>query len=225
MDNLAPQKEGLVMARFFVPRENIRRERGFVSGQELEHLRKVLRLRLGDRVTLFDDQGWEHEGIIRSFSAQAGEIEIFNSHQPMRESSLGTTLAQALGKGDTMDFIVEKATELGVQTIIPFVSSRTVPRLDGKKMELRRERWEKIALSATKQSGRTRMPEICDLLDFGDVVRRPWPCELKLLFWEAESLQSLTQIREEKNRLDSVLLVIGPEGGFSSEEASEAVRY
>jgi 16S rRNA (uracil1498-N3)-methyltransferase len=171
------------MVRFFVPRKNIRNGRAVVSGQELAHLRKVLRLRPGDRVTFFDDEGWEHEGVIRSYTASVGEIEIFNCYQPGRESSLEITLAQALSKGEKMDWVVEKATELGVRTVIPFLSSRSVPRLDGKKVELRRERWRKIALSATKQSGRTRMPEIYDLLDFGNLVRRPWPCELKLLFW------------------------------------------
>jgi 16S rRNA (uracil1498-N3)-methyltransferase len=213
------------MARFFVPRERIGNETGFVSGQELEHLRKVLRLRPGDRVTLFDDEGWEHEGIIRSYHARSGEIAILNSYQPGRESSLEITLAQAMSKGEKMDLVVEKATELGVRTIVPFLSSRSVPILDGKKIELRRERWRKIALSATKQSGRTRMPEIYDLLDFGELVCRPWPCELRLLFWENESPQGLARIREEKSRLGSVLLAVGPEGGFSSEEASEAVRH
>ena len=213
------------MARFFVPRENIRRERGFVSGQELEHLRKVLRLRLGDRVTIFDDEGWEYQGTIRSLTARAGEIEILESHKAERDSSIEIILAQALSKGEKMDWVVEKATELGVQTMIPFVSARTVPRLEAKKMELRRERWKKIALSATKQSGRARIPEICDLCDFGELVRRPWSCDLKLLFWEKESQQGLSQIREEKKRLESLLLIIGPEGGFSFEEASEAVAY
>lgn len=225
MGNAAPQKEGLNMPRFFVPKKNIRGKEGTVTGQELAHLRKVLRLRPGDRVTLFDDEGWEHEGIIRSYTASVGELEIIRSYQPERESSLAVTLAQALGKGDKMDLVVEKATELGVRAIIPFLSSHTVPRLDNKKIERRQERWRKIALSAAKQSGRTRIPEVLDVSDFDDLVRRPWPCELKLLFWERESLQSLTQIREEKVHLDSLLLAIGPEGGFSPDEASEAMRH
>ena len=213
------------MPRFFVPKKNIQDKKGTVTGQELEHLRKVLRLRPGERVTLFDDEGWEHTGIIQSYTASAGEIEILKSYQPGRESLLDITLAQALGKGEKMDLVVEKATELGVRTILPFLSSHTVPRLDSKKIERRHARWKRIALGAAKQSGRTRIPEILDLCDFGDLVRRPWPCELKLLFWEKESLQGLAQIREERVRLNSLLLVIGPEGGFSPDEASEAMRH
>ena len=124
-----------------------------------------------------------------------------------------------------MDLVVEKATELGVRTILPFFSSRTVPKLDRAKMERRQSRWKKIALSATKQSGRTKIPEILAVSDFADLVRKPWQCEQKLLFWEGESQQSLTQVREEKNRLGSLLLVIGPEGGFHPQEVSEAIRH
>lgn len=213
------------MPRFFVPRKNIQGKKGTVTGPELEHMRKVLRLRSGDRITLFDDAGWEHEGIIRSYSDRAGEIEILKSYQPQRESSLEITLAQALGKGEKMDWVVEKATELGVRTIVPFLSSHTVPRLEGKRIGSRQARWQRIALSAAKQSGRTRIPEILAVSDFADLVRRPWACGLKLLFWEKESLKSLTQIREERAQLDSLLLVIGPEGGFSPDEASEAMRH
>ncbi|MFQ5903367.1 MAG: 16S rRNA (uracil(1498)-N(3))-methyltransferase [Candidatus Binatia bacterium] len=225
MGDAAPQKEGLNMHRFFVPRKDIQDKKGTVTGGELEHLRRVLRLRPGERVTLFDDEGWEHAGIVRSYTASVGEIEILESYQPKRESSLDITLAQALGKGEKMDLVVEKATELGVRTIVPFLSSHTVPRLDSKKIEGRHARWKKIALSAAKQSGRTRIPEILDLSDFGGLVHRPWPCELKLLFWEKESLQGLDQIRGEKVHLGSLLLVIGPEGGFSQDEASEAMRH
>src|SRR3972149_4584229 len=111
------------MARFFVPRKELQDKKGSVSGPELDHMRRVLRLRPGDRVTLFDDEGWEHEGIIQSYAAGVGEIGIVKSYQPERESSLDVTLAQALGKGGKMDWVVEKATELGVRTIVPFLSS------------------------------------------------------------------------------------------------------
>ncbi|MFQ5684181.1 MAG: 16S rRNA (uracil(1498)-N(3))-methyltransferase [Candidatus Binatia bacterium] len=213
------------MPRFFVPKKDIQDEKGTVTGQELEHLRKVLRLRPGDRITLFDDEGWEHEGIIQSYTGRAGKVEIFKSYQPERESSVNITLAQALGKGEKMDLVVEKATELGVRRIVPFSSQYTVPKLNGKKLERRYNRWKKIALSAAKQSGRTQIPEILNLSRFEDLLRRPWPCELKVLFWEQESRQSLTQLHMEKLHLGSLLLAIGPEGGFSRAEVFEARHH
>ncbi len=213
------------MPRFFLPRKSIHDTKGVVTGPELEHLRRVLRLRPGDRVTLFDDEGWEHDGFIRSFTHGSAEIEIAKSCRPKRESPLNMYLAQALGKGDKMDFIVEKATELGVRSIIPFLSAYTVPRPDSDKAERRLARWKKIALSAAKQCGRTQIPEILGLTDLSDLVRKPWPRGLKLLFWERESLIGLNQIRNEIDRLDFLLLTIGPEGGFSADEASEAARH
>ena len=225
MGDAASPTEGLSMTRFYVPKCNIQDKKGTVTGEELKHLRTVLRLRPGARVTLFDDEGWEHAGVVQSLTASSGEIEIVESYRPNRESLLDITLAQALGKGEKMDLVVEKATELGVRAIVPFLSSHTVPRLDSRKIEKRLTRWKKIALSAAKQSGRTRIPEILDLSDFGSLVERAWPCELKLLFWEKEPLQSLSQIQREYAHLDSLLLVVGPEGGFSSDEASKAKSH
>lgn len=210
------------MPRIFVSKKNIHNDKGAIGGQGLNHLRKVLRLRPGDHVTLFDGEGWEHEGIIQSYTAHTGEIKILKSCQPGRESSLHVTLAQAVGKGDKMDWLVEKATELGVGAVVPFLSDRTVPKLDRAKVEKRRARWQKIALSAAEQCGRTRIPEIFELRDFEQIVQDPWPGKLKILFWEQERFQNLSQVREEEPPPDSLLLLIGPEGGFSAEEASEA---
>ena len=133
------------MARFFLPRKNLRDNRGLVDGQELAHLRKVLRLGPGDRITVFDDGGWEHEAVIRQLSAERGEIEILRSYQAGRESPLRMILAVGLTKGEKIDWVVEKATELGAHEIVPFTSTFAVPRLDEKKIAARSARWEKIA--------------------------------------------------------------------------------
>lgn len=212
------------MARFFLPRKKIHGPRGFLDGQELEHMRRVLRLSPGDRVTLFDDEGKEYEAIVRSYAPDLGEVEILRSYEPNRESSLEITLAQALGKGDKMDWIVEKSTELGVKLIVPFLSSRTVPRPDSGGIERRRERWKRIALGAAKQSGRTQITEIGELMDFPALVQRPCTCDLKLLFWERENAEGLARFREQQAELDSLILVIGPEGGFSADEVQQGVR-
>jgi 16S rRNA (uracil1498-N3)-methyltransferase len=222
MGDAHAQKEELIVARFFVSKKNIHGDGATVAGPELQHMRKVLRLGPGDRVTLFDDEGWEHEGVIRSFTDGRGEIEILNSCRPERESSVRITLAQALGKGDKLDWIVEKATELGASAIAPFLCRRTVPKLDAAAREKKAARWGRIALSAAKQSGRVRVPEILNVMDFSDLVRRPWPCDLMLIFWENETARGLARLREEKPSLDSLLLVIGPEGGFAPEEVAEA---
>jgi 16S rRNA (uracil1498-N3)-methyltransferase len=213
------------MARFFLPKERIEGRRGTVVGDELAHLRKVLRLEPGDRFIVFDDTGWEHEAVVRSFSAHRGDIEILRSYQPERESALQITLAVGLTKGEKMDFVVEKATELGVLNIVPFISTYTVPRLDDRKTQARTERWKKIAISAAKQSGRTRLPTVCTLCEFQEFVGQPRDDMLKLFFWEREGQQTLKQVHDSQPDARAVLLIIGPEGGFSVEEADVAQRH
>jgi 16S rRNA (uracil1498-N3)-methyltransferase len=213
------------MARFFVPKKNLGDTHGLIEGQELVHLRKVLRLAPGDRVTIFDDNGWEHEAVIRSLNAEQGKVEIVRSYEAARESPLRVTLGIALTKGEKMDFIVEKATELGVKTIIPFSSSYSVPQLDEKKIMKRTERWQKIALSAIKQCGRTHVPDIWPLWEYRKLVHEASPQALKLIFWEKEKQQSLYQIHDRYGGVSAVLIVVGPEGGFTVEEAQWAQQH
>lgn len=210
------------MARFFLPKERIQDQRGTIVGEELAHLRRVLRLGPGDQLTVFDDTGWEHEAVIRSFSADRGDVDIVRSYRPERESSLQITLALGLTKGEKTDFVIEKATELGVQTLVPFTSSYTVPKLNDRKIKTRTERWQRIALSAAKQSGRTLVPKVLTLCEFRDLVKQPGTDALKLLCWEREGQMTLKQVYDTQRNVRAILLVIGPEGGFSSGEADKA---
>ncbi|MGH7852303.1 MAG: 16S rRNA (uracil(1498)-N(3))-methyltransferase [Candidatus Binatia bacterium] len=213
------------MARFFVPKKNLRDNRGLIDGQEFMHLKKVLRLGSGHRITVFDDSGWEHDAIIRELSAEQAEIEILGSYEAARESALQITLGVALTKGEKMEFVVEKATELGVQKIVPFTSTFSVPKLDVNKIAARTARWQKIALSATKQCGRTQVPEILPLCRFETLVKSEPAQTLKLLFWEDEQQQSLRQAHEKYSQANSLLLAIGPEGGFANQEAKLAKSH
>ena len=107
------------MARFFLPKERIQDQRGTIIGEELAHLRKVLRLEPGDHVTVFDDTGWEHDAVIRSFSADQGDIDILRSSRPERESSLQITLALGLTKGEKMDLVVGESDGVGGSDLCP----------------------------------------------------------------------------------------------------------
>jgi 16S rRNA (uracil1498-N3)-methyltransferase len=211
------------MARFFLPRQQIQDHRATIAGAELNHLRRVLRLRREDRVVVFDDAGWEYEGIIRSLSDDYGEIEIIRSYRVNNESPLKTTLALGLTKGEKMDWVVEKATELGVHTIVAFVSSYTVPKLNERKVAQRSERWQKIAISAAKQCGRVRIPEILALTEFRDLVQAVSRDALRLLFWEKEFEQGVFKLKDNRT-IGEVVVVIGPEGGFSAQEAALALE-
>src|SRR4051794_11375755 len=196
------------MGWFFVPQQKIRGNEGTRIGAELDHLRRVLRLRAGDRVTIFDDTGREHEAVIRSLMDDCGRLEILRTYEADRESSLHLILALGVTKGDKMDFVVEKATELGVNKIAPIFSQYTVPKFDEKKIAKRGERWQKIALSAAKQCGRTRIPEINSPCEFRALVERPWDETVKLFFWEGERRQTLGHARETIGDCRSILAII-----------------
>ena len=213
------------MARFFLPRIDIQDDRATITGSELNHLRRVLRLRRKDRVILFDDAGWEHEGIIRSLDEDRGDIEITRSYQIDNESPVRITLALGLTKGEKMDFVVEKATELGVHTVVPFVSSYTVPKLNEKKVAQRSARWHKIALGAAKQCGRVRVPEISPLTEFRDFVEADSRDALRLLFWEREPQHGLSELKDSRIGVGEIVVMIGPEGGFSAPEAALALEH
>lgn len=212
------------MPRFFLSREQIRDNRGVITGRELIHLRKALRLRPGDPVTVFDGSGLEYDAMIRSLSAEQAEIEILRSYQANRESPLEMILAVGLTKGEKMDFVVEKAAELGAQAIVPFASVHAVPKLDEARARRRSERWAMIALSAAKQCGRSQVPQILPLCEFAQLVGQPREQTLKLLFWEREQSRTVREVYEKHSGARSVLLTVGPEGGFSLEEASLAQK-
>ena len=210
------------MARFFLPRDKMSGQVGALDGPELDHLRKVLRMKPGDHITTFDDNGWEYEAVIRSMGPSKAELEVIRSYPVERESPLALTLAVGLTKGEKIDFVIEKATELGVRTIVPFASTYAVPKLDDRKIAARAERWRKIALSATKQSGRTKVPEIWPLVGFDDLLNHVSLPAVKLLCWEKETEQSLEQAHERLRAAKAVLVAVGPEGGFSASEADRA---
>jgi 16S rRNA (uracil1498-N3)-methyltransferase len=213
------------MPRFFVPRSGISNGRGIIVGEEFDHLRRVLRLASDDLIGVFDDQGREYEAVIRRVGADHAEFEVLRSCEAQRESPLNLMVAVALTKGEKMDFVVEKATELGAHAVAPVVSAHTVPKLDERKRAKREERWKKIALAAAKQCGRSRVPEILPVCAYSEFVSRPAGRSLKLLFWENEAQHTLEQAHAQESGVRSVILAIGPEGGFAPEEVQLALRH
>jgi 16S rRNA (uracil1498-N3)-methyltransferase len=142
------------MARFYVPQPRLERGMLKVEGEEVKHIRKVLRLTEGDEITVFDGLGKEFEGTIVEERLSSVVIRVKSVSSSKRDSPLEVTLAQSLLKGEKMDYLIQKATELGVKEIIPFLSSRSVPRLEKSKRLKRHHRWERIAIEASKQGGR-----------------------------------------------------------------------
>jgi len=188
-----------------------------VEGEEVKHIRKVLRLKKGDEITVFDGLGKEFEGTLVQEGLSSVVIRIQNVYSSKKDSPLEVTLAQSLLKGEKMDYLIQKATELGVKEIIPFLSSRSVPLLERSRRLKRHHRWERIAIEASKQCGRGVVPKIEFLQDYSDMLRTAASNALRLIFWEKEGIK-LKEILERSKERKKIFFVIGPEGGFSQGE-------
>ena len=211
------------MARFYVPEPRIEGQTIRVTGEEVSHIRKVLRLRAGDRISIFDGFSKEYEGTIVEEAPSFVLIRIESASSPQRESSLEITLAQSLLKGEKMDYVIRKATELGVKEMIPFLSSRSIPLLDKSRASKRHHRWEKIAVEASKQCGRGVVPRIGLLRDYPEMIEDAPRDSLRLILWEREG-KRLKEILKDSIGKKQIFFVIGPEGGLSKEEVQHAGR-
>ena len=180
------------------------------------HVVKVLRMREGDELALFNGDGCEYDAQIIRADKKNLEVEICEAEQVERESALDMTLCVALLKGDAMDFAVQKSVELGVTRIVPFDCARTERRLSGERAAKRMQHWQKIIISAAQQCGRTRLPTLAEPQGFTDVLNEQ--AALKLLLSPHHD-----QLHKLPPRPDSVALLIGPEGGFEVQEVDAAI--
>jgi 16S rRNA (uracil1498-N3)-methyltransferase len=211
------------MARFYVPQPKIEKGMLRVEGDEVRHIRKVLRLKAGDEVVVFDGSAKEYEGTIIEEGSSTVVIMVQNILSSKSESPLEIALAQSLLKGEKIDYLIQKATELGVNRIIPFYSSRTVPLLEESRRLKRHLRWKRIAVEASKQCGRGVVPKIEPLQDYFEMVQTATQNSLRLILWEKEGARLkdvLTGSKEKKK----IFFVIGPEGGLTQEEVEHARR-
>ena len=211
------------MARFYVSHPQIENGTLKVEGDEVRHIRKVLRLRAGDSLTVFDGSGREYEGIIVDEKPFSVSIRVRNIFPSKRESELEITLAQSLLKGEKMDYLIQKATELGVKRIVPFISSRSIPLLGESKRIERHRRWEKIAIEASKQCGRGVVPFIHAANDYLQLFESVPKDSLRLILWEREG-DRLKDILKKVERDKKIFFIVGPEGGLTQEEVEEARR-
>jgi 16S rRNA (uracil1498-N3)-methyltransferase len=185
---------------------------------------RSLRLRTGDSFYAFDEEGRRYRMRILESTSGSLRAEVLESSPPEPPPAVAMTLMVGLPKADKMDFILEKATELGCSSVIPFRSSRTIPRLDARDAGKRLLRWERVALAAAKQCGSGRVPEISPLLSFPDALRASSGAQGKIIFYEGEGRFGLKKVLGRLSGASSVALLIGPEGGFSEDEVKEAER-
>lgn len=203
--------------RFFAGNDG---ERAFVRGEDAKHIFAVLRMKEGDLAVVCDNEANDCLCQIVSLNKDLVELRVLEQRKNEAEPDVDITLFQCLPKGDKMDFIVQKATELGAVRVVPTLSKRCVSRPDSKSAAKKIQRWQKIAEEAAKQSGRGKIPQILPLTDFATAVKEYGQKGTDILFYECGG-ESLNKIVSPD--LKEIGIFVGSEGGFEPEEAELAL--
>lgn len=210
------------MRYFFVEQSAIASSTAMIKGPDARHINTVLRLKPGETIGLFDGKGFEFEARIVSISPGGVEVSIIRRFPSTAESSVQITVAQAFLKERKMDGLVRQLTELGITRWIPFFARRSVARPNKKQLLSRTKRWKKIAKEALKQCRRGRIPEICEAVSYEDVLNLGQSCDLKIAFWEGELKPVHGNLPEPDRKFKKIFAMLGPEGGFSTQEIERA---
>jgi 16S rRNA (uracil1498-N3)-methyltransferase len=211
------------MRYFFVEPAALQKPVVAIEGSEVRHIKNVLRLKPGDQIRVFDGEGFEYDASLHRFFADRVEIKIRRKFPGTKESPVQIAVAQALLKEKKMDRLLRHLCELGVTRWIPFISERSVPKPGQKRLSVRAQRWNKIVKESCKQCQRSKLPEIIKTLAFEAVLDYGSSCDLKIVFYENESatLKSLMAPNPPASPR-KILLILGPEGGFSDQEIENA---
>ena len=209
------------MPRFFVKNENIDGARAEIHGDDARHIARSLRMREGDEVTLCDEGGAEYRAALIKIRDEVCELRVLESIITNSEPPYSLTLFMAYPKGDKLELVVQKATELGADKIVPFYSSRCIKRPHPDSLEKQTKRLSRIAEEAAKQSRRSKIPTVCEGVDFSAVCDMAKDFDAPIFCYEdAEADSTLKSILKKSPK--KIAVVIGSEGGFSHEEAEGA---
>ena len=206
------------MPHFFVD-EEIESSEYSLFGEDGRHIAKSLRMKQGENLTLCSPSGTVHNCVVEKVEGDFVGVRILSSEQSEAEPSVKVTLYQALPKGDKMEFIIQKAVEIGVTEIVPVISSRCVSRPDQKSLSKKLLRWQKIAKQAAMQSGRGIVPKVKDAVRFEKGVENAKG--EKVIFYELGG-ESVKDILSDKPK--EISIFIGSEGGFSGDEVDLVLK-
>jgi 16S rRNA (uracil1498-N3)-methyltransferase len=212
------QNPHLSLRRFYAPPENIREGAAVLDPEETRHLARVLRLGVGALVAVGDGQGRNWEAVVESLDPQGAVLKLGAELEPWGESPLALALCIGLAKGETLDAVIRRATEMGGKEIFPFVSERS-EKAGPERLARRLARWQRLARESLKSCQRSELPIIHPPQEFPAILAGPE--EAKLLFYEDERTGGL-EAALRRPRPHGVRMVIGPEGGFTSLEAALA---
>jgi len=206
------------MRRFFVAPEGFSEKTVTLKDPDVNHIRTVLRMKPGDCIGVVDGEGFQYEVRLTEVERRTVRGDILSRTTLETESPVDITMGQALIKGNAFDLLVRKAVELGVRRIVPLKTRHCVARLAKESERNRTQRWQRIAEEASKQCGRSRVPEVHPaVLSVEEFCRHSADYDLKLVFWEDESRTRLQDIAPQ-GPVSSIAFLAGPEGGWAAEE-------
>jgi 16S rRNA (uracil1498-N3)-methyltransferase len=227
--------KAIFVIRLFLAPEQLSTDKITITGDQARHLALVLRAQPGDKITIMDGQGYKYECRLISVHKKEVVAEVLNKTTYSVESPLSITLAQGIAKGDKMDFVIQKSTELGVNRIIPVITEYSQVKHTHKV-----QRWRKIALSAAQQSGRDKVPEILEPITLEEYLSQQLSpaaqgyiedikgvkpdSYIRIILSENYKKRAFKEILSGLKENRRVIVLVGPEGGFSQEEISAAVE-
>ncbi|MBQ1689401.1 MAG: 16S rRNA (uracil(1498)-N(3))-methyltransferase [Lachnospiraceae bacterium] len=214
------------MHRFYVKKKQIQENQIKILGEDVNHICNVLRMKVGKEIVVCDEQGTDYYCTIHALGKEEVVAEIVSRKDTETELTGKIYLFQGIPKKDKMDWIVQKAVELGVYEIIPVAMKRCVAKIeDGKKERKKIERWQAIANAAAKQSGRGLIPQIQNVCRFPEALEKARELECVIIPYEqAECMEKSKKIIADACKTKSVGIFIGPEGGFDEEEIALALE-
>lgn len=212
------------MYNFFVDNENKKDDRYFISGTDFNHIKNVLRMSIGEQFLVSCDN---HSDLceIESFETDTVVVKIIEQDYQSTNLPIKIHLFQGLPKSDKLELIIQKAVELGVATVTPVAMKRSIVKIDDKKKKSKTERWQAIAEAAAKQSKRTAIPEVREVMSYKEMLNEAKNLDLLLVPYEcAEGMTATKDALSQIKSGMSVGIVIGPEGGFEQKEIDAALE-
>lgn len=204
------------MPRFFMTERD--GDTAFLSAEDAGHIARVLRMHPGDPLVLSDGQGNDCDCVLEYVDAQGAAAHILRRYRNQTEPDVEITLYQALPKGDKMEFIIQKAVELGASRVVPVLTRRCISRPDAASFSRKLIRYRKIAAEAAKQCGRGKIPEVGELLEWKTALEQMRQAALGIVFYEGGG----ARVRDLfEQGISDVALLIGSEGGFEESEIAD----
>lgn len=214
------------MPKFFVDVNQINNDEIYIIGEDVKHIKNVLRNKIGDELIVCDGIKTDYRCEIREVLSDKIILNIIEKEESQAEPKIKVDLYQGYPKSDKMDLIVQKCTEVGISNIIPTLMKRTVVKLDDKDKNKKVQRWQKIAEEAAKQSKRVCIPKINEVISSKNMFENLKKYDNVLVPYECEKDSFVNNVltKLDKENIKNIAIVIGPEGGISDEEIEEMAK-